>query len=323
MNWRAYGAIDQIQIIDIEAPIPKANEVLLRTHAASINSWDWEIILGTPWINRVERRLTSKYTVLGADVAGEVVAVGSAVSRFKEGDEVYGDLSRYHWGGFAEYVTADQNALFPKPTNLTFTQAAAVPQAGLLALQGLRDKGQLQAGEHVLINGASGGVGTFALQLARLWGAEITAVCSGNKIDLVRQLGADHVIDYTHQDFTQNGQQYDLILDVQGHHSIPAYKRALKPKGRYVMAGGETSLANQVMWQGLRSALFGGKQMGLLLHKANRGLGELSQLLAKEDIVPVIDRCYPLNELQEAIRYYSEGRVRGKLVITMMQEVPS
>ncbi len=170
MSWGAYGAIDQINIVEIDAPIPKDNEILIHIHAASINSWDWEIIAGKPWINRLEHRLTSKYDILGADVAGKVEAIGSAVSRFKVGDEVYGDLSSCHWGGLAEYVTADQSALSPKPSNLTFEQAAAVPQAGLLALQGLRDKGRLQQGEKVLVNGASGGVGTFAVQLAKLWG---------------------------------------------------------------------------------------------------------------------------------------------------------
>jgi len=299
-------------------PSPKANEVLVRTHASSINSWDWEIIQGTPWVNRVERALTSNYNILGADVAGTVAAVGRAVSRFKEGDEVYGDLSGGHWGGFAEYVTADQNALLPKPANLTFAQAAAVPQAGLLALQGLQDKGRIRTGERVLINGASGGVGTFATQLARLWQAEITAVCSGRKMELVRELGAVHVIDYDQQDFTQNGRQYDLILDVQGRHSIADYQRALSSNGRYVMVGGETTLVNRIIWQGLLTAVNGGQKMGLLLHKANRGLADLSRLLEQGKIVPIVDSCYPLEKLADALRYYAEGHVRGKLVISMM-----
>jgi len=319
MSWKDYGAIDQIKIIEIDTPTPKVNEVLIRIHTASINSWDWEIIQGTPWINRVEHRLTSKFKILGADVAGEVVAVGSAVTKLKVGDQVYGDLSRCHWGGFAEYVTADQNALFPKPVNLTFEQAAAVPQAGLLAFQGLRDKGQLQEGDSVLINGASGGVGTFAVQLAKLWGAEITGVCSGPKIDLVKSLGADHVIDYTQQDFTQNGQQYDLILDVQGHHTVADYQQSLSANGRYVMVGGETPLIYRVLWRSIKSALFGGPQMGLLLHKVNQGIGELTQLLEEEKVTPVIDRCYSLDELQLAMRYYVEGNVCGKLVITTME----
>jgi len=320
MSWQAYNAIDQIQIIKVDMPTPKANEVLIRTHASSINSWDWEIIQGTPWVNRVERALTSHYDILGADVAGTVAAVGRAVSRFKEGGEVYGDLSGGHWGGFAEYVTADQNALLPKPVNLTFAQAAAVPQAGLLALQGLRDKGRIRTGERVLINGASGGVGTFAIQLARLWHAEITAVCSGRKMELVRELGAAHVIDYTQQDFTQNGSQYDLILDVQGHHSIADYQRALSSNGRYVMVGGESALVNRVVWQGWLAAVNGGQAMGLLLHKANRGLVDLSKLLEQGKIVPIVDRCYPLEKLADAMRYYAEGHVRGKLVISMVRE---
>lgn len=319
MSWQAYGAIDQIQLIEIDTPTLKVNEVLIRTHASSINSWDWEIIQGTPWVNRVVRTLTSKYNILGADVAGTVVEVGSAVSHFKVGDEVYGDLSRCHWGGFAEYVAADQNTLFPKPTNLSFAHAAAVPQAGLLALQGLRDKGRIKTGENVLINGASGGVGTFAIQLAKLWGAEITAVCSGRKMNLVRELGAEHVIDYTQQDFTQSGRQYDLILDVQGHHHIADYKQALNSNGRYVMVGGETALVNQVIWQGWKAAFRGGIKMGLLLHKANKGLTDLSQLLEEGKIKPIVDRCYPLEELADAMHYYAEGHVCGKLVITMEQ----
>jgi len=323
MNWKDYGAIDQIQIIEIDTPIPKANELLICIHAASINSWDWEVIQGTPWINRAVHRLSAQYDILGADVAGTVEAVGSAVSRFKVGDEVYGDLSKGHWGGFAEYVTADQKALFPKPNNLTFAQAAAVPQAGLLALQGLRDKGKISIGEKVLINGASGGVGTFAIQLAKLWKAEITAVCSTGKMDLVRELGADMVIDYTRQDFTRNGQRYDLIIDVQGRHSVADYKRALSSNGRYVMVGGDTAVINRVMWQGLWSKVSGGQKMGLLLHKANKGLADLSELLEQDKIKAIIDRCYPLAQLAEAMRYFSEGRARGKLVITMDEEPSS
>lgn len=320
MSWHDYGAIDQIQIIEIELPVPKANEILIRVHAASINSWDWEVIQGTPWINRAEHRLSSKYDILGADVAGRVEAVGSSVSRFKVGDEVYGDLSDCHWGGFAEFVTADQDAVFPKPNNLTYAQAAAVPQAGLLALQGLRDKGGINTGEKVLINGASGGVGTFAIQLAKLWETEITAVCSTGKMDLVRELGADHVIDYTRQDFTQTGQQYDLILDVQACHSVADCKRALSSNGRYVVVGGDTAIINRVMWQGLWSTVTGGPKLGLLLHKANKGLADLSELLGQGSIKPIIDRCYPLEQLAEAMRYFSEGRTRGKLVITMDED---
>lgn len=317
MSWKDYGAVDQIRIIDIDAPIPKANEVLIRVHAASINSWDWEVIQGTPWINRAEHRLSSKYDILGADVAGTVEAVGDSVKRFKVGDEVYGDLSACHWGGFAEYVTADQNALFIKPANLSFIQAAAAPQAGLLALQGLRDKGGISTGEKVLINGASGGVGSFAIQLAKLWQAQITAVCSTAKMDLVRELGADDVIDYTQQDFTQNGQHYDLILDVQAHHSVNDCKRALSSKGRYVVVGGDTALINRVMWQGLWTSVIGAKKMGLLLYKANKGLADLSELLEQGRIKSIVDRCYPLAQLAEAMRYFSEGRSRGKLVITI------
>ena len=322
MSWRDYNALDQIKIIDTGIPTPRSNEVLLRIHASSINSWDWEIIQGTPWVNRLVHKLTSKYKILGADVAGVVEAVGSAVTKFKVGDQVYGDLSSCHWGGFAEYGTADQNAIFPKPNKLSYEQAAAVPQAGLLAYQGLRDKGQPQSGESVLINGASGGTGTFAVQLAKLWGAEVSAVCSGPKVDLVKSLGADQVIDYTQHDCTQYRHQYDLILDVQGHHALNDYKRSLKQNGRYVMVGGENALVNQVLWQSIKTKFFGGPQMGLLLHKANRGLEELTQLLEEEKVTPIIDQCYPLDKLQTAMRYYAEGQARGKVVITMKGDPP-
>lgn len=316
MCWQNYYALDQINIIDIDTPAIKSNEVLLRTYASSINSWDLEVINASYWINRIEHKFTSKYKILGADVAGVIEAVGSSVTKHKVGDQVYGDLSHSRWGGFAEYVAVNENLLFPKPANLTFSQAAAVPQAGLLAYQGLHDKGRLQKGECVLINGASGGTGTFAVQLAKLWGAEVTGVCNGSKTDLVKSLGADYVIDYTQQDFTQNGRQYDLILDVQGHHSLDEYKRSLKKNGRYVVVGGDDSLIYSVIWQSIKTKLFGGPQMGLLLHKANKGIEELSQLLESEKIIPVIDRCYPLDELQTAMRYYAVGKVRGKVVIT-------
>ena len=317
MRWGNYNALDQITIVDIDTPTPKPNEVLLRTYASSINSWDLEVIKAVYWINRLEHKFTTKYKILGADVAGVVEAVGTNVTKHKVGDQLYGDLSGCHWGGFAEYVTADQNILFPKPKNLTFEQAAAVPQAGLLAYQGLRDKGQLQKGESVVINGASGGTGTFAVQLAKLWGAKVTAVCSGSKLELVKSLGADKVIDYKQRDFTQEGQQYDLILDVQGHHCIDDYKRTLNENGRYVMVGGEESLIYRVLWQSIKTRLFGGRQMGLLLHKANQGIEELTQLLEQEQVRPIIDKSYSLDEIQTAMHYYADGKARGKVVITM------
>ena len=317
MTWGDYHALDQIKIIDIEVPTPKPNQVLLRTHASSINSWDCEVIIDTYLINRVNHFLTGKFTILGADVAGVVEAIGDKVSRFKVGDQVYGDISSQRWGGFAEYVAVDENNLYLKPSNLSFIQAAAVPQSGILALQGIRDYGRLQQGEKVLINGASGGTGTFALQLAKHIGAEVTAACRGSKIDLVQSLGADHVIDYTREDFTQSGEQYDLILDIQAHHPFKDYEQALKPGGRYVIVGGDNAVVNRVIWQRLMTKLFGGPDMRLLLHKANRGLGDLGELLKQGVVEPVIDRVYPLDEIRQAMGYYAEGGARGKVVVTI------
>lgn len=320
MTWGDYNALDQIGIVDVVVPIPKPNQVLVHVHASSINSWDWEVIIASYLINRIEHFFTGKYTILGADVAGVVEAVGSRVTRFKVGDEVYGDIASQRWGGFAEFVAVNETNLCIKPANLSFVQAAAVPQSGILALQGIRDKGRLQSGESVLINGASGGSGSFAVQLAKQIGAEVTAVCRTSKIDLVQSLGADHVLDYIQEDFTQSDKQYDLILDIQGHHPFSDYPRVMKPNGRYVIVGGADRLVFRVIWQSLMSKLFGGPDMSLLMHKANRGLDELGEMLEQGVIKPVVDRIYPLDEIQQAFRYYAEGNARGKVVISIVEE---
>lgn len=312
-----YGSPDFFELKEIEKPKPKDNEVLVKVFAASINSWDWEILMGKPFVNRLMAGILKpkRIKILGCDIAGRVEAVGKKVKHFLPGDEVFGDLSRCGWGGFAENVCARENALALKPTSMTFEQASAVPQAGLLALQGLRDKGRIQSGQEVLINGASGGVGTFGVQMAKSFGAEVTGVCSTGKMDMVRSLGADHVIDYKQVDFTKNGQHYDLILDVRGYHSIFDYKRALGPKGIYVMVGGASALANQVMFLGPWISMTESKKMSLLLHKANKGLDVLIELHESGKVVPVIDRNYPLSEVAEAMRYFGEGYVQGKVVI--------
>jgi len=314
-----YGSPDFFELKEVEKPIPRDNEVLVKVHAVSINSWDWEILMGTPFVNRLMVGLLkpTRIKILGCDIAGRIEAVGKNVKQFQSGDEVFGDLSRCGWGGFAEYVCARDNAVVLKPTSMTFEQAAAVPQAGLLALQGLRDKGQIQSGQKVLINGASGGAGTFAVQIAKLFDAEVTGVCSTKKLDMVRSMGADHVIDYTQEDFTKNGQRYDLILDVKGYHSIFDYKRALSPKGVYVMAGGSSALANQLLFLGPWISMTGSKKMGLLLHKANKGFAFMNEFFEAGKVVPVIDRCYPLSEVAEAFRYFGEGHAKGKVVITL------
>lgn len=321
--FHKYGSHEALKLEEVEKPTPKDNEVLIKVFAASINSWDWELLQGKPFINRMMFGLLKpkKINILGCDIAGRIEAVGKKVNQFKLGDEVFGDLSAGGWGGFAEYVCSRENELALKPVSMTFEQAAAIPQAGLLALQGLR-KGQLQQeqlspAKKVLINGASGGSGTFAVQIAKSYGAEVTGVCSTKKMDFVRSLGAEHVIDYTREDFTKNGQQYDLILDAQAYHSIFDYKRALNPKGIYVMHGGGSSQAYQTIFLGPLLSMMGSKKMGLLMHKPNvNDLNIMNTLFEEDKVIPVIDKCFPLTEGAEAMRYYGEGHAKGKVVIS-------
>lgn len=316
-----YGSVDFIQLKEVVKPIAKDNEVLIKIFAASINSWDWEMLIAKPFINRFMAGLfkPTKIKTLGCDIAGRVEAVGRNVKKFKPGDDVFGDLSGCGWGGFAEYTCAPEKALSLKPASITFEQAAAAPQAGLLALQGLRDKGHIQSGQKVLINGAGGGVGSFAVQMAKSFGAEVTGVDSAVKLDLIRSLGADQVIDYTQEDFTKSAHHYDLILDVTARHSIFDYKRSLSPKGIYVMVGGASAQINQLMFLWPFISLTSSKKMGLLLHKANKGMSVMKELLESGKVKPVIDRSYPLSEVAEALRYFSEGHAKGKIIITVEQ----
>ena len=317
--YTQYGPPDVLQFKEVEKPTPKDDEVLIAVQAASANAADWHLLRGDPFLVRLMAGpLKPKNTILGADIAGRVEAVGKNVKQFQPGDEVFGDISECGWGGFAEYVCARENALVLKPASMTFEEAAAVPLAALTALQGLRDKGQIQPGQKVLINGASGGVGTFAVQIAKSFGAEVTGVCSTRNLDMVRSIGADHVIDYTQEDFTQNGQRYDLIMATNGYHSISDYARALSPKGIYVMTGGSGAQMFQAMLLGPWISMTGNKKMGNLLMKPNnKDLVFLKELLEAGKIAPVIDRRYPLSEVAEAIRYLEEGHARGKVVITV------
>jgi NADPH:quinone reductase and related Zn-dependent oxidoreductases len=312
-----YGSPDVLQLNDVEKPTPKDDEVLIKVYAASVNKYDWHFLTADIFLIRLMGGglLKPKNTRLGADVAGRVEAVGKNVKQFQPGDEVFGDIGH---GGFAEYACAPESRLALKPSNLSFEEAAAVPMAALTALQGLRDTGQIQPGQKVLINGAAGGVGTFAVQIAKWFGAEVTAVCSTRNLDQARSLGADHIIDYTKENFTQNGQQYDLIFAANGYHSLSAYKRALTPKGIYVMAGGSTAQIFQAMLMGSRMSETGGKKMGGVSAKIDqKDLAILKELLEAGKVVPVIDKCYTLNEAAEALRYLGEGHARGKVVITM------
>ncbi len=319
ITFSKYGQPDVLHLEEVDKPTPKDNEVLVKVHAASINDWDWQLLQGIPLINRLMAGLLkpTRIKILGCDIAGRIEAVGKSVKQFHKGDEVFGDLSGCGFGGFSEYVCARENALALKPGMMTFEDAAAVPQAGLLALQGLREKGKVQPGQKVLINGASGGAGTFAVQIAKSFGAEVTGVCSTRKMDFVRSVGADHVIDYTQEDFTKNGEHYDLILDMQAHHSVLDYKRALSPNGIFVMVGGSSALVNKLIFLGPWISMTENKKMGLLLHKANKSMDSMKELLVSGTVVPIIDKLFPLSETAEAMRYFGEGHKKGKVVITL------
>ena len=317
-----YGSPDVLQLNEVERPTPRDNEVLVQVHAVSVNAGDLHVLRADPFLIRLMGYgfLRPKNTILGAAIAGRIEAVGANVTQFQPGDDVFGDVSESGWGGFAEYVCARADAMVLKPSRLSFEEAAAVPVAAVTALQGLRDKGHIQAGQKVLIYGASGGVGTFAVQLAKSFGAEVTAVCSTRNVDIMRSLGADHVIDYTREDFTQNGEQYDLILAANGNRSISEYKRALRPNGTYVMTGGSEKQMFQAMLLGPWLSMTGTKKMGNVMAKPNtRDLGFVKELLEEGLVIPVIDRSYPLRETAEALRYLEAGHARGKVVITVDQ----
>lgn len=314
--YTKYGSPDVLQFKDVEKPMPNDNEVLIKIHAASVNAYDWHFLTADIFLIRFMGAglLKPKYTRLGADIAGRVEAVGKNVKQFQPGDEVFGMVR----GGFAEYACAPEDALVLKPSNLSFEEAAAVPMAAITALQGLRDIGKIQQGQKVLINGASGGVGTFAVQIAKSFGAEVTAVCSTRNLERARSIGADHIIDYTKENFTKSGKQYDLILAANGYHSLSAYKRALTPKGIYVMAGGSMAQIFQSMLVGSWMSESGGKKMdGVRAKRSQKDLAFLKELLEAGKVVPVIDRRYPLSETAEALRYLGEGHARGKIVITL------
>ncbi|TGN09684.1 NAD(P)-dependent alcohol dehydrogenase [Leptospira ilyithenensis] len=318
--YSKYGSPDVLEFKEVEKPTPKANEVLIKIHAASVNAADWRLLRADPFLARLHTGLfkPTKFPILGSDIAGQVEAVGKDVVQFQPGDEVFGDVFKSGLGGFAEYKSACEDELVLKPTNISFEEAAAVPLAGLTALHGLRDKGLIKPGQKVLIGGASGGVGTFAVQIAKYFGAEVTAVCSTAKMDMARSIGADHVIDYTQEDFTKGEKRYDLILAVNGFRSIFDYKRALDVGGIYVMAGGDTAQLFQALLLGPWISLFGNKKMGALTSTPNqKDLLFLKMLLEEGKIKPVIDRRYSLNEVPEALRYLEKGHAGGKVIISI------
>lgn len=317
---RRYGPPDVLHLEDVQIPTPGAGEVRVEVHAAGLNAADWHVLRADPPMVRLMGfgLLRPKDEIPGADVAGVVDAVGRNVTLVEPGDEVYGDLSACGHGAFAEYVCAPEDALAPKPSRLTFEEAAAVPLAGVTALQGLRDEGRLRRGQRVVITGASGGVGTFAVQVAKSLGAEVTGVCSTEKVDLVRSLGADHVVDYAREDFTQAEGRYDLLLDAGGYRSIRDCRRALRPDGTHVFVGGSTRRIFEAMLLGPLLSRGGGPTVRSLVASPDRDdLLDLSELVEAGDVSPAIDRRFPLARVPDAIRYLEAGRARGKVVVAV------
>ena len=315
-----YGSPDVLQLQEVDKPVVNDDEVLVRVHAAAVGPHDWHFMRGTPYLVRmVAGPFKPRLKVLGRDVAGRVEAVGRYVKQFQPGDEVFGEIN---FGAYAEYVSVPEDGIVRKPANLTFEQAAAVPVSAITALQGLRDKGQIQPGHQVLINGAAGGVGSFAVQIAKSFGAEVTGVCSTRNVDLVRSIGAEQVIDYTQEDFTQSGQRYHLMLDMVGNRSLSDCRRVLNPNGVYVSVG----TAQMGDWIGplthvfkvlFSSAVGSQKMVPMLAKQTTNDLVFLKQLFEAGEVTPVIDRTYPLSKVPEAIRYLEEGHARGKVVITV------
>jgi NADPH:quinone reductase-like Zn-dependent oxidoreductase len=321
--YEKYGTPEVIELKEVEKPVPNDDEVLVKVYAASLNAYDWHFLTADIFLIRLIAGgiFRPKRTSLGADFAGRVEAVGKNIRQFAPGDAVYGEAYGDGGGAFGEYVVVPEKRLALKPANLSFEQAAAVPMAGLTALQGLRDKGGIQAGQKVVIQGASGGVGTYAVQIAKTFGAEVTAVCSTRNVEQARSLGADHVIDYTQEDFTQNGQQYKLIFAANGYHPISAYKRALAPQGVYIMAGGTVKQLFQGVVLGSWMSRGGDKKMGTFTAETKQeDLITLKEMLEAGKVTPVIDRTYPLSETAEAMRYLGQGHARGKIVIHVAQD---
>ncbi|HVP23843.1 MAG TPA: NAD(P)-dependent alcohol dehydrogenase [Conexivisphaerales archaeon] len=322
--YTRYGPPDILKIADVERPVPKDDEVLVEVHAASLNAGDWYLMRGKPFLVRMAGGglMKPRNQRLGADLAGRVVAIGAGITKFKPGDEVFGDTG-IGSGSIAEYACARESDLVLKPASMAFEEAAAVPLASVTALIGLRDEGRVQPGQKVLINGGSGGVGTFAVQIAKAMGAEVTATCSPGKVDLLRSIGADRVIDYTKEDCTREGPLYDVILGVNGYHPLWAYGRALKQGGIYIMVGGSMGQILQGFLLSRLIPLGGGKRIGVVgvtterRARASQDLAYVKELIEAGKVKPVIDRLFPIDETAEALRYAEEGHVRGKVVITV------
>jgi NADPH:quinone reductase-like Zn-dependent oxidoreductase len=315
--YHQYGSPEVLRLQEVDRPAVRDHEVLVRVKATSLNGSDWEGLRGKPLYARIAGPLKPTRTILGSDIAGLVETTGGKVTRFKPGDAVFGDILTY-MGGLAEYARAPESALVAKPAGLTFEQAAAIPQSGVIALQGIRDKGKVQPGQKVLINGAGGGAGSFAVQLAKLYGAEVTGVDNAGKLDFMRALGADHVIDYARSDFTATGAGYDLILDTTAARSVFDYARALNPNGRGFFVGGSVATLFQILLVGPFVGRNAGKRIRILVVRPNiKDLAFVADLCVAGKIVPAIDRQYRLSEAPDALRYLGAGHAKGKVVVTI------
>jgi NADPH:quinone reductase-like Zn-dependent oxidoreductase len=315
--YTKYGPPDVLQLKEVAKPTPRDDEVLVKVQAVSVNRSDWEGLRGKPLYARIGGLLKPRHHILGSDIAGRVEMAGRNVRRLQPGDEVFGDILT-SLGGFAEYVCAPENRLALKPASMTFEEAAAIPQSAVIALQGIRDKGQVQPGQRVLINGAGGGAGAVAVQLAKIYGAEVTGVDNTGKLDFMRSLGADHVIDYTQEDFTKDREQYDLILDIVARRSVFAYKRALRSDGRYYLAGGSVATMLQILLLGPWISMFANKKIRILAVKPNpEDMVYVTELYEVGKVTPIIDKTYSLSEVPAAIGYVGDGHAQGKVVITV------
>lgn len=319
--YTQYGSPDVLHLEEVEKPAPKDNEVLVKIYAAAVTPGDLIVMKGVVVTRFSSGLLKPKHKIPGKEMAGRVEAIGKNITQFKPGDEVFGNLYVCGLGAFAEYVCVPEAAITLKSANSSFDEAAAGAESAIVALQALRDHGKIKPGDKVLINGASGGVGSFAVQIAKSYGAVVTAVCSTRNLAMACSIGADFVIDYTREDFTQNGQRYDLILAANGYHPISDYRRALTPKGIYVMTGGSGNQLTEAMLQGPWISMFGSQKMGNMLSKPNKNdLVYLRKLLESGKVKPVIDRRYPLSEVPAALRYLEEGHAQGKIVITVAHD---
>lgn len=318
--YTKYGGPEVLELKEINKPSPGENEVLVKVYATSLNDWDWSLLQGATLFDRMLSGFSKpKREILGSDIAGRIESVGKHVQRFKPGDEVFGDLSG-KWGGFAEFVCASENALALKPSGMTFEEAAAIPQAGMLAVQGLIDKGKVQRGQKLLINGAGGGVGTFAIQISKLYELEVTAVDSGPKLNMLRELGARHVIDYTKEDFTKNEHHYDLILDTKTNRRVFDYLRVLSPNGTYVTVGGSIQKLLKALLMMPVISLFSKKKVHIVMLKANKDLNYISQLFESGKLKPLIDGHYTLENVREAFTHFGKANHKGKIVISIQHQ---